>query len=132
MKVSFGNLHNSREALPILASTKLPMPASYRIGRVLTSSVPELEVFHKAHVALLEKHGAVADEAGKMDCPKENLVAFTADFNLLLNEECELWGDPIHPDLLGSAEIEPAVLATLSWLITDGTSAPEKAQAVNG
>lgn len=121
MKVSFRKLHTSRDALPILANTKLPIKASYRIGRVLTSYQSEIQIFNKAHIELIQKHGGVQDEQGLMQVPKESLPTFLPEFEELLSEECELWGDPIHIDLLGDAEIEPGVLAVLSWLITDGS-----------
>lgn len=130
MKVSFGKLHTSRDALPILADTKLPIKASYRIGRVLTSYQSEIQIFNKAHIELVQKHGGVEDEQGRMQVPKDRMDAFLPEFEELLSEECEIWGDPIHIDLLGDAEIEPGVLAVLSWLITDGSEvAAEKPKA---
>ena len=131
MKLTLRQLSQSLGALQELAQVQFPAKVSYRLSRVVTSAQAELETLQKAHLELIKKHGAVENE-GKFEVPPDQLSAFIPEYDELLAEEVSVWGDPIDVSLLGDAEIAPAVLAPLSWLIVDGSEQSEKAKAANG
>lgn len=123
MRITLRELSDGFAALERLTQTKFPVKVSYRLGRVYASAQSEMEILRKQHVELVKKHGAEdAEKPGNFIVPPENLDAFRPEFDDLMSEECELWGDPIALELLGDAEIEPMILAPLGWLIVDGAS----------
>lgn len=129
MKITLKQLSDSVTALEALAAIQFPAKVSYRLGRVLTSAQTELEIFRKAHIALVQKYGTQGESEGSFVVPNDRLDEFRPEFEGLLAETCEVWGDPIHIDLLGEVAIAPSTLAPLSWLIVDGTE--EKAKAAS-
>ena len=129
MKITLQQLSDSMTALEALAALQFPAKVSYRLGRVLTSAQSEMDLFRKAHIALVQKYGTEGETAGSFIVPNERLDEFRPEFEGLLAETCEVWGDPLNIDLLGEVAIAPSTLAPLSWLIVDGTE--EKAKAAS-
>ena len=142
MDITLKQLRDSFGALQALAQIEFKAKTAYRLGRILDSAVSEINIFNKAHLALIEKHGAVdvpvldddsrpvLDEQGQprtqKTVPKDKLKEFEPEFLDLLTGPATLWGEPLHIDLLGEVEIAPAILAPLDWLIVDGSEKAEK------
>lgn len=96
----------------------------------MASAQSELEHFRKAQLDLIKKHGGVEDDAGVCKVPEDKFSEYLPEFDGLLSEAADIWGDPLNIDLLGDAEIAPATLIPLDWLIVSDEA--EKVKAANG
>jgi len=143
MKVSLGEINNSLAALRTLASLKFPARVAYRLGRVLKTAESEVADFKRINDETVRRLGAPVkpppdkdgnlppEEAWGWQVTPENMAQFVAEITEFLDEQIELWGDPLPLELLGDVQIEPQVLANLDWLIDGGEQADAQG-LVNG
>ncbi len=130
MRITLGELQSSLPALQELASNKFPARVAYRLGRILKAAESEVQHLREAHFALVKQLGEQG-EGDNWKVKPEHLEQFQREMAELLAEECDLWGSPLDVSALGDAQLEPQLLAVLTWLITDDehTDVP---QLVNG
>jgi hypothetical protein len=119
MNVTNFDLVGSVDALRVLAGMKLPVKAAFNISKVVKAADVALKEFEEARVSLINIHkqeGTDADEKGNVTLADPD--SFRKDYNDLLQVDLELPVRPIAIDDLGSIEVEPQLMAQLSWLIT--------------
>ena len=103
------------------AAPKVPIKPGYWIGKVLRKADAEIAEYDSRRVKLWETVGAKKNEkTGNFEPTAEQVVEFNKQHEELLSIEIEFAGiDPINIEALGEAEIPPAVLATLDWMIVE-------------
>ena len=107
-------------SIQLLAGSKLPAKASYRVAKALKVLQPELEEYETQRLKLAKQYGVPnADNTG-FDFTAENAPKFSAEMQTLLDEEVTITLTPVHIDDLGSLDIEPSHLVALDGiLLTD-------------
>lgn len=126
MKITLEKLINSassneteKSPLNKLLDTKLPVKTSYRISRVISKIEPEIKLFNQTRLELIKKHGKEDKETGQYNIPKKSIEKFTKEINELLTQEIEIDFDCVKIEELGDITIEPSILVSLDWLITE-------------
>lgn len=117
MDISLGEVLGSIEALQELGKAKLPAKTSYTIMRINTILDKELEAFNAARSKALETHGTLDAEANQYTFTPETGQAFNEEMAALTSTTITIDKDQISICALGTAEITPNALASLSWLI---------------
>lgn len=118
MKITTSKLRDSIKALQQLSETRLPAPAALRVALALRSLQGPIEAFDATWNALLKDCGTtVAEGSFRYKIKEEHQERFTKEAKALLEQELEIAVEPIPLELFGSAEITPAMLLTLDWLI---------------
>lgn len=110
-------LDNSK-ALHELVVQKMPIATAYKLGKMIKECDVVIELFESHKKELFEKFGNVLED-GNIEIPKEKVEAFGEEINVYLDEEIDIAIPKITIEQLGNIEIEPSVLTSLDWLITD-------------
>jgi hypothetical protein len=121
MIIKLSTLVNAQGALARLAGTKLPAKAAWRVGVILKKVDPLLVEFRKANEDLVRKHGEPVENTDNLRVRQENMPAFMAELNDLLEMGEELDFVKLRLSDLGEVEVTPADLMALEFMI-DGDS----------
>ena len=99
---------------------RLPIKTAYWAGKVVKKALREIGDYNDARVKLLTSVGATLIEGtNRFKLTPEQIVAFDAAHQELLNTEIELPGNPFALEQLGNAQISAAAMAKLDWLIVE-------------
>ena len=115
MKINIGTLVGSNEALKELASAKLPAATAMRVALVIKDTRAPMEAFETAYNQLLTQVGKEREDApGRYDIVDRERYA--TESQELLAQEVDV---PLDEKIsnLGSAELKPATVLALDWLI---------------
>ena len=104
-------------ALNVLANTKLPAKASYRVAKAINLITSELKVYDQARVKLAEELGTKSEDGSRFDFADDAAKSFNDQIQALLEEEVDITLPTVTPDELGAIEIEPLHLAILDGVI---------------
>jgi len=119
MKITLKNLHEGIGAINELAEQK-PGSAklAYKLSRIVSSARAEYELLNKAQLELLQKHGTLVDQqTGQWAVDWDKRAEFEVEWQGLLENEIEIWGDPIKvDDLDGQLTLSIDDYARLQWL----------------
>lgn len=119
--IQLRQIQTSAAALQRLAETKFPAKLSYKIGRIYSAVQEEAERLRRANLLLVQKYGEEQKEQpGYWRVLPKNMEIYDQELNGLLDVDIEIYGDWIHLDELGEAQITPEDCAALDWLLTDG------------
>ena len=117
MKVKIADLAALQPALTTLINTKLPVKASYRIGKGMGKVRSALNAQEDYRINTLNKIAKLdtADNKYKFAGPEDEakFQAIMAEYN---GQEIELDFQPVTLEDLGDAKIEPAVFMALGML----------------
>ena len=120
MKVKLDQMLNSVEALAELTSTKLPSKPAYRVARITNKIEAELKLFNEQRSKIVLELGTPSEEnEDQFTFTPENSIKFNEQISDLLNEEVEIDVPTISINELGSAEIKPATMMILDWMLVD-------------
>jgi len=117
-------LVNSVESINALVSQKLPVVVSYKLSLFLKKIQPELSTWDEKKDALIKEYGKIKkDEKGvdttEYEIIKEDVKAFQAKLDTVLEEEIKIDVPEIKINDLGAVEIEPKHLLALDWIIKE-------------
>lgn len=130
MKITLKQLDASWASLQHVAQLSLSAKVSYRLSRILASAESEYKVMRKAVDDLFRKYDAEEKDGRLIITDAEKVAAFQPELDGLMAETVNLWGEPIKIEMLGDAEVSPAVLMPLlDWLIEDEQPEPERESA---
>lgn len=110
MTVKFKDILDAEKALGKLSQERLPVRQSVALARLIKKLNEELQIFNDQREKLLIQYGEYKENEGGYLVPKENLEAFSKDFNILLGSTCELEGEKIKITLQKDSTIEAAVI----------------------
>lgn len=120
MKTTIKAAQESLPALGMMAQTALPAVASYKVSMILRKLKEPLAVFDEKRIALLKECGtpkALGPGVKEGEYDITDQARWDAEFGALQATEVELPVSPVKVAELGSAMIEPRVLAALEWCI---------------
>lgn len=120
IKITRDRLLASQPGIKLLSNMKAPIAISFRVNKLIKEIGVALKETEEIRQQILEKYGT-KDESGKLVVNAEGYVeisdanreAFNNEFAILLQEECELSGDPIPVSLLPDLQLTPAELSLI-------------------
>jgi lipoate-protein ligase A len=118
MKITLGQIINSKEALQNLLNTKLPIKTSFVLNKLALALNPELENYEKRRVELVKEYGEeITKEDGTTEfkVKQENLELFVEDLAKLHAVEIDLDFTKLKIEDFGNVEIEAANLPL--WIL---------------
>jgi hypothetical protein len=118
VEVKLGELIMSRDALSRFLRLKLPVKASYRLGRAFQKISTEIEQFERVRLDLIESMGVDAENGGK-EIPKDKFDEFRDVLQTLLDETITLEINQVPLEMLEGAEIEVGDVIALHFLFTE-------------
>jgi hypothetical protein len=129
IKLTLKQIHESTRAVngfgPALESLAEQKPKTaklaYRLSRIVEGIRSESERLSKTQATLLQEYGTLIDpETGQWAIATEKNEEFNEQWNGVLEQEVEVWGDPIKIDSLND-ELTLTVndYSRLGWLFTD-------------
>jgi hypothetical protein len=111
-------MRNMLETLGKMAQMKLPIKASYWVGRLIAKLDGEYAASEKARNALVTELGEPVDGGGIQVTPENpNWKTFQERYTELMNVEIDIELPQIPLDQFGNIDIEPAALLALDKLI---------------
>lgn len=123
MKLSNADIRASAQALNTLAQRKLPVSASFVVSRNLKVLQPVLEDIEQQRQDILKEY-ATTDDKGELVKGKDGEAQFENGrddfmeaFVELLETETEVSVTKLKLSAFRDAEIEPALLFNLDWMI---------------
>ena len=134
MKTTLKSLWDSGAALERFAAIAFATAKrGYQVGRISSGAASELEPIKKAYLKLLRKYGKEVKEGSEqyyIPSGSEAEEAFNAEFDELLAQEIELWGDPISLEALEAEfkandkdfkhlPLTARDIGALGWLLTE-------------
>lgn len=121
VKVKLGVIYQQNPAFDVLLKSKLPAKIAYQMAKMTKQIAEEVQIVEKHRLELIEKFGEEFTPEGATEPSKkvkeENIQAFITEFNEMLNQEVELYGEPIDIDSIPHVEISAEQLLTIDWLI---------------
>lgn len=118
LKITTNEMRNIFETLGKIAQTKLPIKASYWVGRVLSKLDGEYMASEKTRTALVTELGDAVEGKGVQVTPDNpNWKTFQERYTELMNIEIDIDVPQIELEKFGDIEIEPAALLALDKLI---------------
>lgn len=94
--VNLGSLKSVEPSLVKLIGADLPIKISYQLSKLFDGIKMELTKAEDLRSGLVKKYGkATEDGSGNMQVTEENMAAFIADYNELMNVEIELNYEPV-------------------------------------
>lgn len=111
---------NSVESLNEIVKTKLPIKASYNIGRIIKKLAPEIQAYEEKKNELLKELGTPGEEKENRisyTFTPENAKTYTEKMKELLEVDVNLDFNKIKISELGEATIAPMHLA--DWLFEE-------------
>ena len=117
-----GELVGIQQAAVMLANTKLPATAAYRISKNMRLLEQAVKPANAAHQDAVRKYSnGIADETtGQLKVLPENEEAFQAEMKALTESEVEVAFMLVSISELGNATVQPAVLEALDgFMITE-------------
>lgn len=123
MKLTNRQIVDSITAIQTLNTLKLPVKASFRIAKT-ARTIDEVLVDYNDTMKKLREEYAEKDEDGKVKVDGEMIIFHDLDGFIkareeLLEIETEVNIKQVDLDDLGSVEVEPSVLSSITWLIND-------------
>jgi len=96
MKVTNGEIFNSKAGFEKLLSLPLPAKVSYNIAKMTKEVNEQLKIIDTVRTGLIRKYGK-EDKGGAVSITPEskNFVKFIEEFNEILKEEVELKSDKV-------------------------------------
>lgn len=119
MKVIVKKVRESENALKELTSMKMTAATAMRISLLMKSLQPAMQSFATAYDALLAEVGQPIAGTNEFKIKPEGRERFVKESEEILNMEIEVHGEPIPIAAFGNAEITPASLSALDWLISE-------------
>tara|TARA_R100001244_G_scaffold25113_2_gene25464 strand:+ start:116464 stop:116835 length:372 start_codon:yes stop_codon:yes gene_type:complete len=123
VKVTNRQLVGSAEAFKNLIGLKMPIKASFKLAKIVRIVEEELTDYKTALKSLQLKHAIKGEDDEPVIIENqyvfEDVAKFNAEYAELLGFEVSLDIEQISLEDLGDAEIEPAHLVSLLWLLKD-------------
>jgi hypothetical protein len=134
MKLTAKQVWQSQVAMEVLAQRTMQSRAAYEFSRAYKTIKAELVTISEQARPLIEKHGGVIDEAGRVKWPKDKegkedpkaQAEYGKEFDELLGAELDLPITPMRLSLVANMELQPAVFIDLEWLWVDDSMEPKK------
>ncbi len=111
IKVKIADIINGTEVLRKLSQADFKAKTAWQIARLLKSTEAEIQGFQEAREALVNKYGEknengelVVDEKKNYKFMPENLEAFVAEFNDLVESEVEINANKLKIEQILEAE----------------------------
>ena len=119
MNLSLATLKNAEEPLKkVLGCTSFDILLAYKLSKLNNKIKSELNDLEDMRVKLVHKYGKL-DKSGQIVVQPNNLVKFHADMNKVLSQEIELQKVEVKLEDLAGANLSPADLAALEFLIKE-------------
>lgn len=122
IKLTLKQVHESTAAMTSLGAQK-PRTAklAYKLSRIVDSMRSESERLVKTQATLLQEYGTLIDpETGQWAIATERNEEFNEQWQGVLEQEVEVWGDPIKIDSLdGELSLSVDDYSRLGWLFSD-------------
>lgn len=116
-------------ALHALAACKLPIKASFRVGKALAIMQEDMKVYEASRIKLLREFGTPDKFERQFTFPEpEKQAEFAKQHEALIDEDCTFVLPSLKLSELGAIEIEPEHMAALCDMIAD-EDAPAPAPA---
>jgi hypothetical protein len=122
-------LQQSERAVAELISKELSPALSFKISRMAREFEREMELFRPLWMKALQTHGTpIRDRAGAFDVSPENLPAFDAEVDPVLDSAVALNCDTVRISEffagMPPVALKPALLAALHWFIVEDPPHP--------
>lgn len=125
IEVTVKEIVNGIETINELMTEALPSRAAYQVAKMAKAMSDEYKIFEDMRLKLIKKYGKkdeqgelVIDERNQYTVPKENMEAFTKEFNELTASKVELLVNPINLDSL-YCDLTPAQMVSLMPFIVE-------------
>lgn len=123
IKVKLGLIYQQNEAFNTILRSKLPAKLAYQMAKMTKQIAEECQIVEKHRQDLIEKYGEDFKVEGQAEMAKkvkdEHVQTFMNEFNEMLQNEVELYGDRIKIDQLIAVEMTPEQLISIDWLIEE-------------
>ena len=118
MKIRLEVVVDAMPAMAVFSRKELPAKAAYRVAKLVRKMTDEHRDFEKARFEAAKKYGDKDEKADTYKVRPENVEAFGAEMQALLDEEVDLEGcTMIAFSDIEKLELAPAVLADLEPFI---------------
>lgn len=119
VKLTLATLINSQPALTKLVQAPVPARLAYRLLKIYETAATEIQRFHTANNALIEKHGEEVNGQSivKQDSPK--WAAFEAEHNDLCGLEVSLAIETLELADIEAVTLSGSDIQALAWLIKE-------------
>ncbi len=108
----------AQPAMKLLAETKLPVKASFRVAKALQLASTDLTVYEQERMKLLQKLGVLSDDKSQYVFESaENMQAFQEAITTLQNEEVSVELPTVSVEELGDIELAPGTLFPLLGIL---------------
>lgn len=117
-------LINSVDAINTIGELRLPAPLAFKFSLAMLRVQELVQVFETTRMKLIERYGTKTDDgSGNLVIRNGQVLmqdadGFKREFNALTKLEVDVEIEPFQISELGSVEVEPRHLATLSWMIS--------------
>lgn len=118
IKVTLGEVWESRNSIDYLLSLKMPIKEAYRLAKNLKEVAAEVEHIEERRIELVRKYGEAQDD-GRVAVTRENLNDFNLEVSELMAVEIEFDFEPLELETLENNSSSVDKLLPILWLFND-------------
>lgn len=117
MELTLEKLRDACAAIAAIAKVELPVRVSFQLARFHRLASGDLQTLEEKRIELVKKYGK-QDAKGNYSVPDDQVAAFTADFNQLLQAKVNIDFQPIALEVLDGCKLPVSFFATCEELLS--------------